>query len=219
MLNRGHFIVVEGLEGAGKTTALQTLKRVLSDHVSELITTREPGGTRVGEAARHLIKDASSTEPLDPRTELLLLYASRVQLIELVIRPALARGCWVLADRFELSTWAYQGGGRKLPREVIAQLSSFCLNSLQPDLIIFLDIQPEQGLRRVKKRGKFDRIEQESLVFFKDVAEGYHQQIRTMNNVAVIDASKPQAQVQHQVQKAIEAHIQAHHHELDVGKT
>lgn len=207
MSNKGHFIVVEGLEGAGKSTALTTIKRFLAGHVAEVITTREPGGTRVGEVARQLIKETVPAEPLDARTELLLLYASRVQLVERVIRPALNRGCWVLADRFELSTWAYQGGGRKLGRDMIAHLSSFCLQDLQPDLIVFLDISPQQGLKRAFKRGKADRIEQESLAFFTDVYNSYHEQIKTMNNVVVIDASKPLLAVQHAIHSALENHI------------
>lgn len=216
MLNKGHFIAVEGLEGAGKSTALQTIKRFLSDRIPDLILTREPGGTRVGETARQLIKESVSTEPLDPRSELLLLYASRVQLVEQVIRPALNRGCWVLADRFELSTWAYQGGGRKIDKEMIRHLSSFCLQGFKPDLIIFLDINPQLGLKRVQKRGKFDRIEQESLVFFNDVYNGYKEQIKAMNNVAVIDASQPLVVVQNQIRSTLENYIKANVASLNV---
>ena len=204
MSKKGHFIVVEGLEGAGKSTAISTIKHVLQGQVPDIITTREPGGTHVGETARRLIKETVPSEPLDPRTELLLLYASRVQLLEQVIRPALNRGCWVLADRFELSTWAYQGGGRKMDRSFIATLSSFCLHDCKPDLIIFLDISPEQGLKRALKRSKADRIEQESLSFFKDVYQSYHEHIKAMNNVAVIDASKPLPVVQHSIRVALE---------------
>ncbi|MDX2345856.1 MAG: dTMP kinase, partial [Legionella sp.] len=114
----GQFIILEGLEGAGKSTALTTIKRFLAPYVPELITTREPGGTHVGETVRELIKHAPDAEPLEAHAELLLFYAARVQLIEQVIKPALARGAWVLADRFELSTWAYQGGGRELNQQM-----------------------------------------------------------------------------------------------------
>ena len=210
MLNKGSCIVVEGLEGAGKSTAINTIKQFLAGHVPELITTREPGGTRVGEAARRLIKESVPAEPVDPRSELLLLYASRVQLLEQVILPALNRGAWVLADRFELSTWAYQGGGRKLDHEMIAHLSLFCLRDFKPDLIIFLDISPQQGLKRVHKRGKADRIEQESLAFFSDVYTSYHEQIKTMDNVVVIDASKPLATVQDSIRSALETYVVTH---------
>ncbi len=203
MQNKGRFIVIEGLEGAGKSTAISTIKRYLNDLNIELLTTREPGGTHVGEVARHLIKEPSS-EPLDPRAELLLFYASRVQLIEQIIRPALMDGRWVLADRFELSTLAYQGGGRKLDHAMIHQLSSFCVKNMQPDLIIFLDIKPELGLQRVQKRGKFDRIEQEKLSFFNDVYQSYHHHIKTMDNVVIVDASKPLPVVRNLIRSAIE---------------
>jgi dTMP kinase len=208
MMSTGHFIVVEGLEGAGKSTAMNTIKRFLAADGVEIITTREPGGTRVGEAARQLIKESMPTEPLDPRSELLLLYASRVQLLERVIRPALERGAFVIADRFELSTWAYQGGGRQLDREMIAHLSSFCLNDLKPDLVIFLEISPQQGLMRALKRGKADRIEQESLSFFTDVHQAYQERIKAMSNVVVIDASKPLGVVQKLIRLALEQYLQ-----------
>lgn len=201
--DQGYFIVVEGLEGAGKTSALSTIKRFLTPLIGELITTREPGGTRVGEVARELIKETIETEPMDARTELLLLYAARVQLLEQVIRPALARGVWVLGDRFELSTFAYQGGGRKISLEMIAQLSQFCLQGFKPDLMIFLDISPEQGLERALKRSRADRIEQEALDFFKDVYDAYHQWIKTMDNVVTIDASKPFAVVQAAIRQSL----------------
>lgn len=207
---KGHFIVVEGLEGAGKSTALSTIKRFLAERVPELITTREPGGTRVGETARQLIKETLPSEPLDPRTELLLMYASRVQLLEQMIRPALDRGCWVIGDRFELSTWAYQGGGRQLDPDVIAHLSSFCLKEFKPDLIIFLDISPQQGLKRALKRGKADRIEQESLSFFTRVYDSYHQHIKTMTHVEVIDASQPLQAVQQLIHATLEKYVQNH---------
>jgi dTMP kinase len=191
-LNRGGFIVIEGLEGAGKSTAINTIKHFLEHAGIEVMTTREPGGTQVGEIVRQLVKEiTTSTEALDPRAELLLFYAARVQLLEQVIRPALERGCWVLADRFELSTFAYQGGGRKLDEQMITHLSAFCVNEMKPDLIIFLDILPQLGLQRAQKRSKADRIEQEPLVFFQNVYESYHKQIKMMDNVVVIDASQP----------------------------
>lgn len=195
----GRFIVVEGLEGAGKTTAMKTIKRLLAELHIDVMTTREPGGTFVGEAVRHLIKESPITEPLDSRTELLLFYAARVQLLEQVIKPALHRGSWVLADRFELSSFAYQGGGRKLDERMLQSLSTFCVRDCQPDLIVFLDIKPEQGLERALKRGKLDRIEQESLDFFNDVYASYHKYIKTLTNVIMIDASKPLMVVQNMI--------------------
>ena len=207
MSNRGQFIVVEGLEGAGKSTALHIIQQILDDHGLPHITSREPGGTRVGEMARCLIKETLPNEPLDPRAELLLIYAARVQLVERVIRPALAKGTWVLLDRFELSTFAYQGGGRKLDEKMIRHLSEFCIADMQPDLILFLDVPPQQGLQRIQIRGEIDRIEQEALTFFNDVNDAYHQHIKTMNNVRVIDASQPQPVVQTQIVDALKYYL------------
>ncbi|MBA2711085.1 MAG: dTMP kinase [Tatlockia sp.] len=196
MTKLGHYIVVEGLEGAGKSTAIEVIKRYLINVAPELILTREPGGTRIGETIRQLLKEKIDGEKLDPRCELLLLYSARVQLIEEVILPALNRGAWVLADRFELSSFAYQGWGRGLDLKMINQLSEFCLQALKPDLIIYLDINPEAGLNRVKNRGETDRIEEETLSFFLRVRQGYQQMIKSMPNVITIDAAQPMDSVQ-----------------------
>lgn len=205
----GRFIVLEGLEGAGKSTALTTMKRFLTPLVPELILTREPGGTHVGEVVRELIKAAPADEPLEARSELLLFYAARIQLIERVIRPALARGAWVLADRFELSTWAYQGGGRGLDHQMIEHLSAFSVQNIEPDLLIYLDLLPELGLKRVLERGKTDRIEQEEMDFFHRVYGAYHERLQTMEQAVLIDASKPLAMVQHLIRTSLERYMRA----------
>ncbi|WP_131781669.1 dTMP kinase [Legionella gresilensis] len=192
----GRFIVVEGLEGAGKTTAIEIIKHYLEERVKKVIVTREPGGTYVGEKLRSLIKESVPNEPLDSLSELLMIYAARVQLIQNVIRPAIAQGDWIIADRFELSTYAYQGGGRGISQAILDNLSSFCLAGLKPDLTLFLDIAPEQGLQRIHKRGEIDRIEQESLVFFNRVYQAYHQKLKQTENSVIIDASMPLEQVQ-----------------------
>ncbi|HBI21532.1 MAG TPA: dTMP kinase [Legionella sp.] len=207
---KGQLIVVEGLEGAGKSTALDVIKQRLAAHTPELILTREPGGTHVGEVVRGLIKASIPTEPLDSRAELLLFYAARVQLLEQVIRPALNRGAWVLADRFELSTFAYQGGGRELDETMISHLSSFCVGDLTPDLTIFLDVSPELGLERAGLRGAMDRIEQEPLAFFRAVHDAYHRRMKTMPHVVVIDASQPLLAVRQSIAMAVEDHLAKH---------
>ncbi len=207
-MNRGHFIVVEGLEGAGKSTAIQTIQTFLKEQTIDVVLTREPGGTQVGEITRDIRKGHSINEPLTPQAELLLFYAARVQLLEQVVRPALKRGYWVLADRFELSTLAYQGGGRHLDISMIQQLSVFCVQDTQPDLTIFLDIEPLQGLQRAKARGTLDRIEQESLTFFNTVYDAYHHHIKNRENVVIINAALPLDQVQHQICQALELFIQ-----------
>lgn len=210
MTNRGRFIVVEGLEGAGKSTAIQTIKQYIEGLVPEILLTREPGGTRVGETIRQLIKERIEDEIIDPRCELLLLYAARVQLVEQVIRPALAKGSWVIADRFELSSFAYQGGGRNLDMKMIGNLSAFCLQEFKPDLILYLDLSPEQGLHRVKIRGETDRMEQETLSFFTRVHEAYHKMIKTMGNVVCIDASQPIEIVQESILTQLKAFVSHH---------
>lgn len=205
--HKGHYIVVEGLEGAGKSTAIKTIRSFLSDKINQLTLVREPGGTPVGEKLRHLIKDIDDQEPVDPRTELLLMYAARVQLLEQVIKPSLKRGDWVLADRNELSTFAYQGGGRKMNMNFIKKLSEFCLKGLKPDLVIFLDVSPQRGLKRAKMRGETDRIEQESLAFFQDVYNEYHKQIQSMENVVIINAAKPLKEVQYSIRAALTSYV------------
>jgi dTMP kinase len=210
----GRFIILEGLEGAGKSTALTTIKRFLAPYVPELITTREPGGTDIGEKIREIIKQPADTGVLRDSAELLLFYAARVQLIEEVIRPALQRGAWVLADRFELSTWAYQGGGRGLSQKMIQNLSDFCVKDLTPDLVLFLDLPPEQGLQRILERGQTDRIEQESIAFFNRVYTAYHEKLHTFEQAIQIDASKPLAMVQHLIRTTLEHFLVSHDIEL-----
>lgn len=194
--SQGRLLVVEGLEGAGKSTVIQTIESILKEKKQTVLLTREPGGTRVGEWVRSLIKEHVPGESLDPRTELLMLYAARVQHIEQVIKPALNQGIWVVSDRFELSTIAYQGGGRGLPLEMINQVSAAVLQGFKPDITIFLDIDPSKGLERVLQRGDKDRMEQESILFFQRVNDAYHQAILGMDDVIQIDASQPLLRVQ-----------------------
>lgn len=210
MIEPGRFIVVEGLEGAGKTTAIQTIQQYLESLSYTVIVTREPGGTVIGEQLRHIIKTKVDGEVLEPRAELLLMYAARVQLLEQVIKPSLAKGIWVIADRFELSTYAYQGTGRGINQQIIDNLSTICLSSFKPDWLLFLDISPEQGLERVQQRGSKDRIEQESLDFFKRVYQGYQHKIKTMDNVQLIDASQSVDSVQDAIRQQLN-HFLSHH--------
>lgn len=192
----GKYIVVEGLEGAGKTTAMKTIKRFLTEHEINYVTTREPGATVVGESIRNILKDCSVKDSLDSRTELLLFYAARIELITHIIQPALSRGDYVVSDRFELSSFAYQGGGRQISFDILDSLSKFCVGDLRPDLIIFLDISPTLGLERAKSRGNLDRIEQESTDFFVNVYNAYHNYLKRYKNVITIDASLPLSVVQ-----------------------
>lgn len=203
----GRFLVIEGLEGAGKTTAINTVMALLAENSIPSITTREPGGTDIGEMIRSVIKNPDYKSVLDDRSELLLFYSARVQLIEQVIKPALNNGSWVIADRFELSTFAYQGGGRGISRDFLKQLSAFCLQGFTPDLTLYLDISPEQGMQRAGARGTFDRIEQQSIDFFHKVHAAYMEQIRNDGNVVLIDASMPMDKVQDSIQSTIQTYI------------
>lgn len=207
MIEKGLFIVVEGLEGAGKSTALHTIEQLLKQHSRQWIVAREPGGTPVGEIVRSIVKAPTPVQPLDPRAELLLFYAARTQLIEAVIRPALTSGVSVLLDRFELSTFAYQGGGRKLDETMIQQLSQFCVVDMVPDVTIFLDISVQQGLERAANRGEMDRIEQESQQFFKNVHHAYHKHLKNQNNVIMIDASQSLLSVQQAIRRKLEPYF------------
>lgn len=201
--NKGKLIVIEGLEGAGKSTAVATVVSVLHQAGITTMTTREPGGTNIGEQLRNIIKNPSYKNILDDKSELLLLYTARVQLLEEVIKPALDKGTWVIADRFELSTMAYQGGGRELSQNMIKQLSHFCLDGFKPDLTLYLDISPELGIKRAQSRGQFDRIEQQTIEFFHKVHKMYMTCIQEEPDVIMIDATPPRLEVQSKIKNAI----------------
>ena len=202
-LNAGKLIVIEGLEGAGKSTAVATVVNLLKQAGLKTITTREPGGTEVGEQLRSIIKNPKYKDILDDKSELLLLYTARIQLLEEIIKPALTEGIWVIADRFELSTQAYQVGGRGLSQTMVQQLSDFCLNGFKPDLTLFLDLSPELGMKRARQRGQFDRIEQQTIDFFHKVHKRYMQCIEGQANIVKIDATSPRQKVQENIKTVI----------------
>ncbi len=136
--------------------------------IHDMVFTREPGGTILAEKLRSLVLDIQSTgdEVINDKAEVLMFYAARVQLVETVIKPALARGQWVIGDRHDLSTQAYQGGGRGIDRTMLATLRDAVLGDFRPNLTLYLDVTPEVGLQRARARGELDRIEQESMNFF-----------------------------------------------------
>lgn len=168
----GKFITVEGIEGAGKTTCMDTIKELLTKNSIQFITTREPGGTPLAEKIRALLLNVEEDTPV-PLTELLLMFASRTQHINKVIRPALSDGLWVLCDRFTDATYAYQGGGRGVKLELISLLEQIAQEGLRPDLTLLLDVSPEVGMTRVRKRGELDRFEREKVEFFNTVRTAY----------------------------------------------
>ena len=157
------FIVIEGLEGSGKSTAVNTIRKYLSDKPIQAVYTREPGGTFLTEKIRKILIAPHKEEALCNESELLLIYASRIQHIQQLIAPALKKNYWVISDRFNWSTLAYQGGGRGLSFKKIKALDNLVMPNYFPDLLLYLDIDPELGLKRIKKHKSLDRIEQEDL--------------------------------------------------------
>jgi dTMP kinase len=196
---RGRFITIEGGEGAGKSTMMGRLVDWLEQEGHRVIRTREPGGTELAEKLRDILLDRNNISLSGP-AELLLLFAARAQHLDELIRPALARGDWVLCDRFTDATWAYQGGGRGLPRQQIESLETLVHGDLQPDLTLLLDLPVKQGLKRAAERGQADRFEQESIVFFEQVRDAYLERAAAApDRFAVIDASGNVEQVWSQI--------------------
>ncbi len=175
---RGRLITFEGPEGAGKSTQAAMLISKLEARGMEVLCTRAPGGTRLGEAIRGILQyDAAGEDPC-PESEVLLFEASRAQLVRHVIQPALERGAWVLCDRFADSTTAYQGFGRGFPVELMETINRFAIGAAVPDMTILLDVNVTLGMQRCAKRqvGKkiqHDRIESEALEFHEKVRQGY----------------------------------------------
>ncbi|HDF2341253.1 TPA: dTMP kinase [Morganella morganii] len=200
----GKFIVIEGLEGAGKTTARQVIVDTLRENgITDLIYTREPGGTPLAERLRTLIKDGIDGETVTDKAEVLMLYAARIQLVDNVIKPALARGQWVIGDRHDLSSQAYQGGGRGIDRQLMASLRDTVLGDFYPDFTLYLDLPPETGLARARSRGELDRIEQESLDFFRRTRSRYLELAESDPRIVTIDASQSMDNVHQSIRSAI----------------
>lgn len=185
------FITIEGLDGSGKTTAICKIIQYLNDRgISEILTTHEPGGTPIADVLRILIKYGLENEPINDITELLMVYAARCQLLDRIIKPALFKGYWVIGDRYDLSSQAYQGGGRGINAVLLRTLSHAVTEGLYPDLTLYLDIDPEIGLSRIKNRSKLDRMEQESLIFLRRVHSCYKQLVTFKKSIIIIDANQ-----------------------------
>lgn len=201
---RGKFLTIEGTEGVGKTTNIEFIQQWLESKAISFVVSREPGGTPFAEEIRQLLLTPRD-ESVSNKTELLLMFAARAQHLDQLIEPQLEAGNWVLCDRFTDATYAYQGGGRYMGKQLIAELESIVQGNLRPDLTLILDISPEKGLKRASERGALDRFEQEKASFFETVRNAY----RTIaeenpQRCVVIDASLSLAQVQKQIEDALE---------------
>ncbi|MCR5085259.1 MAG: dTMP kinase [Succinivibrionaceae bacterium] len=189
---QGIFITLEGGEGAGKSTLVPALCEALQGlGFPRVHALREPGGTPAAEEIRAILKAPREGERLLDTTELLLMYAARAQLVGSLIRPALSRGEAVVCDRFDLSTLAYQGGGRQIPLGVIAKVREVAIGGFAPDLTLLLDLPVEQGMARARGRGAADRFELEQRPFFERVRAAYLDYAKAHpGEVEVVDASR-----------------------------
>ncbi|AOJ01695.1 MULTISPECIES: dTMP kinase [Burkholderia] len=203
---RGKFITFEGIDGAGKTTHLQwfcdRLQERLGQSGKHVVVTREPGGTRLGETLREILLN----QPMDLETEALLMFAGRREHLALVIEPALARGDWVVSDRFTDATFAYQGGGRGLPRDKLEALERWVQGGFQPDLTVLFDVQPQVASARRGAVRMPDKFESESDAFFaRTRAEYLRRAQEAPHRFAIIDSSEPIPQIRKKLEGVLAA--------------
>lgn len=205
---KGRFITFEGGEGCGKSTQVRRLKEALEAEGHEVLLTREPGGTRLSELIRGLLKDERQDPPCD-RAELLLFLAARAQLVRSVIRPALDAGTWVVSDRFSDSMFAYQGYGRGLPLDVLRLANDFACEGLRPDLTVLLDVDAETSRTRLRTREAAtnttaDRIEQAGDAFHARLRQGFLEMAaQEPNRIVTIEASGTPDEVWEKVWKSL----------------
>lgn len=202
---RGRLITIEGGEGVGKSSSMDFVAGHLERLGITVHQTREPGGTRFAEAVRDLLVKRDSV-PMPPKAELLLIFAARASHLESVIEPALARGEWVLCDRFTDASYAYQGAGRGLGEAPVAWLEDWIQGALRPDLTLLLDAPVDVGFARADRRGARDRFESEAREFFNRVREAYLARARAEPvRFRVIDAADAQPRVQSALARALDA--------------
>jgi dTMP kinase len=193
---KGRFITVEGIEGVGKSTNIDFIHSCLTRAGKDVVLTREPGGTRLGEQIRELLL-GHKHDGMAYETELLLVFAARAEHLDKVIQPALERGQWVLCDRFTDATYAYQGGGRGIARQRIAVLEEWVQGTLRPDLTLLLDAPTDIALARAGQRSAPDRFEKEKTLFFQKVRDVYLARAQEFTEqYRIIDAGKTLEQVQ-----------------------
>ncbi len=200
----GIFITMEGPDGAGKTTQINLLKKYLEHKGYDIVIAREPGGTTIGEAIREIILNPDYKE-MGHMTELLLYASARAQLVNQVIKPALAEGKAVICDRFVESSAVYQGIGRGLGVDTVYEVNNFALGDVKPKLTIFMDLDAEDGIKRKKKQTELDRMEQEDLSFHKRVVEGYRQLAKLYpERIVPINATLPIDEIHSMIVKEVE---------------
>lgn len=189
-MKKNKFIVVEGLEGSGKTTICKTIKKILlSKNAKKVIIVRQPGSTFISEKIRSIIKNNYKKEKLSNFSELFLLYSARFQLMENIIKPELMKGTWIISDRHNLSSIAYQGGGRGINQSLIKILNLLVDKIYKPHLTIFLDVKPKIGLKRASLRSNFDRIEKQSKNFFLKIKKYYFKFLPFEKEKIIINAN------------------------------
>ncbi|MDQ7049332.1 MAG: dTMP kinase [Enterobacterales bacterium] len=207
---KGVFITLEGSEGVGKTSSLKFVEQQITALGHDVVTTREPGGTELAEQIRGILL-AERQEPVESKTELLMMFAARYQHVTQVIKPALERGQWVICDRFVDASYAYQGGGRGIQVAQIEQLEHWCLEDFKPDLTLLLDMSVEEGLERTKKRGKADRFETEQLAFYENIRTAYlNRAKKDPQRMKIIDAAPSMQQVQKSIQQQLKSFVESY---------
>jgi len=200
------FIVLEGLDGSGKSTVARFIQEYITNKGFEFIQTREPGGTKLAEDIRALL--FCEDEPVSDDTELLLMYASRLQHVNIVIKPAIENNKIVICDRFSWSSIAYQGGGRELGVNKVKNLDNLFLRDIKPDLTIYLDVEPDIGLQRAKKlSGTLDRIEKSGLVFFAKTRATYIELVASDNNAHTINTMQELDKVTQDIKKVLDIYF------------
>ncbi|GAB5605711.1 dTMP kinase [Sideroxyarcus sp. TK5] len=201
-MNKARFITFEGVDGAGKSTGLEWFANALRERGVDLLVTREPGGTPLGEKLRELVLH----ESMHAETEAMLMFASRREHVEQVIRPALQRGTWVISDRFSDASFAYQGGGRGVSVSKLEQLEQWTHGDLQPDLTLLFDIPIEVARERLSNNASLDKFEREQGEFFDKVRQAYLARVaKTPERYAVIRAEKSLKEVQLQLSDVLAA--------------
>ena len=197
---RGKFITLEGMDGAGKSTHIPDIIKLLEIKGVEVISTREPGGTALGEQLRTLLLN----EPMHPETETLLMFAARREHINQIIEPALARGAWVLSDRFTDATYAYQSGGRGVLAKKVVELESWVQGGLQPDLTLLFDVPVEVSAARLASARTPDKFERESVEFFTKIRNAYlDRALNNPNRFRIINSNQALENVKVEVKNVI----------------